>query len=157
MVELYCEVTIGYNPRMVGDAVVGGGTWRRYFAAPTAGFQKIDAAGVPPTAYLGVVGGTGFSAYLPRKHIGKPQRGETVFVSGAAGAVGSVACQVCLLLGCTVVGSAGSAAKVAWLESLDVAAFNYGEGALPERLAALYPAGIDVYFGNVGGEIRHGS
>ena len=61
-----------------------------------------------------------------------------------------------MLLGCTVIGSAGSAAKVAWLESLGVAAFNYGEGALPGRLAAFCPAGIDVYFDNVGGEIRHG-
>jgi len=77
----------------VGDKVVGSGPWRRFFAASAAGLRKIDDS-IPDSAYLGVVGGTGLSAYLPIKHIGQPKEGETVFVSGAAGAVGSVACQV---------------------------------------------------------------
>ena len=129
----------------VGDAVVGSGPWQRFFVAPAAGFRAMDPS-VPPTAYLGVIGGTGLSAYLPIKHIGQPKPGETVLVSGAAGAVGSVACQICLELGCTVVGSAGTDEKVAWLESLGVKGFNYRTDPLGPTLAKLCPHGIDVYF-----------
>ena len=128
----------------VGDAVVGSGPWRRIFAAPAAGFRKADNPDIPLSAYLGVVGGTGLSAYLPIKHIGQPQAGETVLVSGAAGAVGSVACQVFLLMGCTVVGSAGTDDKVEWLESLGVKGFNYKSAPLGPTLAHLCPDGIDV-------------
>lgn len=129
----------------IGDAVVGSGPWRRMFAARAAGFRLMDPC-VPATAHLGVIGGTGLSAYLPLKHIGKPQPGETVFVSGAAGAVGSVACQIALLMGCTVVGSAGTDDKVAWLQSLGVSAFNYRTSPIGPALAKLCPQGIDVYF-----------
>ena len=138
-----------------GDTVAGSGPWRRRFAAPAAGFRKIvgGTEAVPISAHLGVIGGTGLSAYLPIKHIGQPQPGETVFVSGAAGAVGSVACQICRIMGCKVVGSAGTPEKVEWLRSLGVAAFNYKTGSLSASLASLCPDGIDVYFDNVGGEM----
>lgn len=136
----------------VGDVVVGSGPWRRIFAAPASDFRRVPDASVPLTAYLGVIGGTGLSAYLPIKHIGRLQAGETVFVSGAAGAVGSAACQISKIMGCNVVGSAGSADKVLFLESLGVAAFNYKNEAPAVALARLCPKGVDVYFDNVGGE-----
>lgn len=137
---------------VVGDIVVGGGPWRRFFVAPAKVFRKVDPD-ISPTAHLGIVGLTGLSAYLPIKHIGKPQAGETVFVSGATGAVGSAACQICKLLGCDVVGAVGSDKKVAFLESLGVKAFNYRTEKPFDGLSRHCPQGVDVYFDNVGGEM----
>ena len=100
------------------------------------------------------MGMPGLTAYVGLLDVGKPRQGETVFVSGAAGAVGMVVCQIARIKGCRVVGSAGSAAKVQWLR--DVAgvdeALNYKEAAsLVDEVGRLCPDGIDVYFENVGG------
>jgi NADPH-dependent curcumin reductase CurA len=110
--------------------------------------------GVPLTAYMSVLGGTGFTAYGGLLHIGQLKDGEQVFVSTAAGAVGSIAAQIAKIKGCYVVGSTGSDEKVRWLTEvagLD-AAFNYKLGPVRPALKALTPKGIDVYFDNVGGE-----
>jgi NADPH-dependent curcumin reductase CurA len=96
----------------------------------------------------------GMTAYVGLLDIGKPKAGETVFVSAAAGAVGSIVCQIAKLKGCRVVGSAGSASKVQWLRDVAGvdAAFNYKEvGSLTEELGRLCPQGVDIYFENVGG------
>ena len=114
--------------------------WRRLNAVPARAARKLDPA-IPAEAYLSTLGGTGNAGYLPVVHIGKPQEGETAFVSGAAGATGLVAAQTLKLLGCTVVGSAGSDDKVALLEGLGVAAFNYKSENTLSALQRLCPGG----------------
>ncbi len=111
---------------------------------------KADTTLAPPEAFLGVLGMTGLTAYVGLLDIGQPKEGETVFVSGAAGAVGSEVGQIARIKGCRVIGSAGSDEKVAWLrEELGFdQAFNYKTASLREELAD----GIDVYFDNVGGD-----
>jgi NADPH-dependent curcumin reductase CurA len=149
------RVEASNNPNFApGDIVQNGLGWREYFVSDGAGLGKVPDPDVPLAAYLGVLGGTGFSAYVGLLDIGRPKEGETVFVSGAAGAVGSVAGQIARIKGCRVVGSAGSEAKVAWLtDELGFdAAFNYKTSNLEDALTAAAPAGIDVYFDNVGGE-----
>jgi NADPH-dependent curcumin reductase CurA len=102
---------------------------------------------------LGVLGMPGLTAWYGLFEIGRPQPGETVFVSGAAGAVGSAAGQMAKIAGCRVLGSAGSPEKLAWLGELGFdAAFDYRERPAREALAELAPDGIDVYFDNVGGD-----
>jgi NADPH-dependent curcumin reductase CurA len=108
----------------------------------------------PVSSALGVLGTTGFTAYVGLLDIGQPKAGETVFVSGAAGAVGSIAGQIAKLKGCRVVGSAGSDEKVAWLRDelgFD-AAFDYKGADVREALKEAAPEGIHVYFDNVGGD-----
>jgi hypothetical protein len=107
----------------------------------------IDPDLAPPSTSLSVLGYPGFTAWIGLGEIGRIAAGETVFVSGAAGAVGSIAVQIALLRGCRVIGSAGSEEKVAWLQSLGVEAFDYRTADLREVLKD----GIDVYFDNVGG------
>jgi NADPH-dependent curcumin reductase CurA len=102
----------------------------------------------PPSAALGVLGMTGFTAWVGLHEIGRITSEDTVYVSGAAGAVGSVAVQLARHAGCRVIGSAGSPAKVEWLRSLGVEAFDYRETPAKDGLAD----GIDVYFDNVGGD-----
>ena len=114
--------------------------WRRLNAVPARAARKLDPA-IPAEAYLSTLGGTGNAGYLPVVHIGKPQEGETAFVSGAAGATGLVAAQTLKLLGCTVVGSAGSDDKVALLEGLGIAAFNYKTESTLSALQRLCPGG----------------
>src|SRR6185437_14336932 len=119
-----------------------------------AGLGVIDVSKAGLTTYLGVLGGTGFSAYVGLLDLGQPKAGETVFVSAAAGAVGSVAGQIARIKGCRVVGSAGSDVKARFLTSelgFD-AAINYRVEALDDALGAACPEGIDVYFDNVGGD-----
>jgi NADPH-dependent curcumin reductase CurA len=138
----------------VGDYVLGRQGWREYYIADGADLTKIDPTLAPPQAYLGVLGMPGMTAYVGLLDIGRPQAGNTVFVSAAAGAVGSVVCQIARLKGCRVVGSAGSAAKVHWLREVAGvdAAFNYKEApSLTAELGKHCPHGIDVYFENVGG------
>ena len=129
--------------------------WRERFTAPAGEVQVVEAEGVPPQAFLGVLGMPGLTAYVGLLDIGAPREGETVFVSGAAGAVGSVVCQIARLKGCRVVGSAGSDEKTRWLEAtagVD-ATINYKEtDDLPGALAEAAPDGVDVYFDNVGGD-----
>ena len=110
--------------------------------------------GLPLTTYMHALGGTGFTAYGGLLHIGQLKDGEQVFVSTAAGAVGSIAAQIAKLKGCYVVGSTGSDAKVRWLldEAKIDAAINYKAEPIRPALKAVTPKGIDVYFDNVGGE-----
>jgi len=106
------------------------------------------------SAHLGVLGVNGLTAYAGLLDVGKLAEGERVFVSAAAGAVGSIAAQIAKVKGCHVIGSAGSDAKCTWLRDvagLDVA-INYRNGVLRKTLKAAAPEGIDVYFDNVGGE-----
>jgi NADPH-dependent curcumin reductase CurA len=138
----------------VGDYVLGRKGWREYYVSDGADLTKIDPTLAPPQAYLGVLGMPGMTAYVGLLDIGRPQAGNTVFVSAAAGAVGSVVCQIAKLKGCRVVGSAGSAAKVHWLREVAGvdATFNYKEvTSLTGELGKHCPHGIDVYFENVGG------
>lgn len=141
-----------------GDYVVGfEGGWRDYATVQGAGVQKVFPALAPLSAFLGVLGMPGLTAWSGLTQILKPKEGETLFVSGAAGAVGSLVCQLGKLKGLRVVGSAGSPEKCAWLEKeagVDVAV-NYKNhkdaAALTKALAKAAPNGVDCYFENVGG------
>lgn len=142
-----------YKP---GDVVMGMLQWAEYQVADVGGFmRKIEPGIAPWKDYLGVLGGASLTAYVGMKLIGEPKPGETLYVSAASGAVGSIAAQMGKILGCRVVGSAGTDDKVAWLKDelgLD-AAFNYKtvksmDAALKEHC----PEGIDIDFENVGGE-----
>lgn len=139
----------------VGDYVLSMHGWREYFVSTSTGLTKIDPTLAPIRAFLGTVGMTGMTAYVGLLDIGQPKKGETVFVSAAAGAVGSVVCQIAKIKGCRVVGSAGSEEKITWLinEAGVDAAFNYKETEnLISELRMHCPNGIDIYFENVGGE-----
>ncbi|MDF1576459.1 MAG: NADP-dependent oxidoreductase [Bacteroidales bacterium] len=139
-----------------GDYVSGMLEWKEYLASDGQGLHKVDADKAPLSAYLGVLGMTGLTAYLGLSEIGKPKKGETVVVSGAAGAVGSVAGQIAKIRGCRVVGIAGSDEKAGMLTSefgFD-AAINYRSTRnMRKAIATACPDGVDVYFDNVGGEI----
>jgi NADPH-dependent curcumin reductase CurA len=140
-----------YAPGDLVESMLG---WREGFVSVGGALQKLPNAQVPAQAYLGVLGMPGLTAYAGLARIGEPKPGETVFVSGAAGAVGATVCQIAKLRGCTVVASAGSDAKLAWLKSVGVdAAINYKTcGDLLAAVRAAAPNGVDVYFDNVGGE-----
>jgi NADPH-dependent curcumin reductase CurA len=128
--------------------------WRELALVPADAAQPIDTELAPPSAYLGVLGMPGLTAYVGLFDIASLKDGESVFVSAAAGAVGSVAGQLAKVHGCRVVGSAGSAEKVAFLKDelgFD-GAFNYKDGSVHTLLAQAAPDGIDVYFDNVGGD-----
>ncbi len=144
----------------VGDHVLNFMGWREAFISDGRGLNKVDVAQIPASAYLGAAGMPGQTAYWGLLDIGNPKEGETVFVSAAAGAVGSVVCQIAKLKGCTVIGSAGSEAKVAWLKDelgVDVA-FNYKNvEKISRTIRELAPQGVDVYFENVGGEHLEGA
>ncbi len=133
-----------------GDWVLSQLGWREVARSDGEGLRKIDADAAPPSTALGVLGMPGLTAYVGLLDIGGLQEGDTVFVSGAAGAVGSVAGQIAKLKGCRVIGSAGSAEKVAWLEELGFdKAFDYHDTTPRE---ALRGEQLDVYFDNVGGD-----
>ena len=137
-----------------GDSVLHMFGWREYALAEPRQLTKVDPSLAPLQSYLGVLGMPGMTAYVGLLDIGQPQPGETVFVSGAAGAVGSEVCQIAKIQGCRVVGSTGSQVKARWLEEVagvDVA-INYKETSnLRRELQKACPDGIDVYFENVGG------
>ena len=138
----------------VGDYVSNGLGWRDYFVVAGGSLSKLEKKNTPLTQYLGALGGTGFTAYVGLLDLMDPQNGETVFVSGAAGAVGLIVGQLAKIRGCRVVGSAGSDEKVHLLTSefgFD-AAFNYKTADVTDALGAHVPDGIDVYFDNVGGD-----
>ena len=138
----------------VGDTVLHGLGWREHSVVPGSQAQVVDTSDVPDSAYLGVLGMPGLTAWVGLFEIAQLKAGETVFVSGAAGAVGSLVGQLAKLRGATVIGSAGSPEKVRWLTGqlgFD-AAFDYKAGPVAAQLAAAAPEGIDVYFDNVGGE-----
>jgi len=148
------QVVASKNPKFaVGDYVLGMSGWREYWISNGKGIGKIDPKQAPIQAHLGVLGMPGLTAYAGLLRVGELKAGETVFVSGAAGAVGSVACQIAKSHGCRVVGSAGSAKKVKWLKDeagVDYA-FDYHTPELVAELAKACPGGIDLYFENVGG------
>ncbi|HEX5026709.1 MAG TPA: NADP-dependent oxidoreductase, partial [Agriterribacter sp.] len=142
-----------------GDFVSGTLLWKEYQKSNGEGLRKIDTTIAPPSAYLGVLGMTGLTAYLGLTEIGVPKAGETIVVSGAAGAVGSIAGQIARILGCRAVGIAGSDEKTALLKStfgFDEA-INYNTTSnMTEAIAEACPDGVDVYFDNVGGSISDG-
>ena len=149
------EVVASNDPGFAaGDLVSTMFGWREAFIAPAAALEKLPKhEGVPDQAYLGVLGMPGLTAYAGLLEIGQPKTGDTVFVSGGAGAVGSVVAQIAKAKGCTVVATAGTDAKCDWLRSRGVDhAINYKNGDLLGQVRAAVPKGIDIYFDNVGGE-----
>ncbi|NES12231.1 MULTISPECIES: NADP-dependent oxidoreductase [Micromonospora] len=149
--EVVASEADGFKP---GDTVLHGLGWREYALVDAKGARTVDPNLAPVSAYLSVLGMTGLTAYAGLLDVAAMKSGETVFVSGAAGAVGSMVGQIAKLRGAArVVGSAGSAAKVERLRALGFdAAFDYHDGPVRDALKAAAPDGIDVYFDNVGGE-----
>ncbi len=149
------------SPRYkAGDHVASRYGWRDFYTVradlpPPAGPRPVDLELAPAAAHLGILGMPGMTAYVGLQRIAQLKAGETVFVSAAAGAVGSVVCQIARQLGARVYGCAGSAAKLAYLtEELHVdGAFDYKQETPEAALGRLCPDGIDVYFDNVGGTI----
>jgi NADPH-dependent curcumin reductase CurA len=137
-----------------GEWVLHNLGWRDYAIAGGEHVRRVDVALAPAPAYLGILGMPGLTAYVGLLDIAGLREGDVVFVSGAAGAVGSLAGQIAKLRGHRVIGSAGSAQKVAHLlDDLGFdAAFNYRDGEVAALLQEAAPEGIDVYFDNVGGE-----
>lgn len=135
-----------------GEVVMGGFGWQDYATADGRHLTKVSPTR-PLTDYMSILGGTGLTAYFGLLDVGRPKPGDTVVVSGAAGATGSTVIQIARISGCRTVAIAGGPAKCRWTvetlgadESIDYKAEDVGA-----RLAALCPAGIDVYFDNVGG------
>ncbi|MET8834628.1 NADP-dependent oxidoreductase [Micromonospora sp. NPDC004540] len=149
--EVVASEAEGFAP---GDVVLHGLGWREYALVDAKGARKVDPDLAPVSTYLGVLGMTGLTAYAGLLDVAAMKPGETVFVSGAAGAVGSMVGQIAKLRGAgRVVGSAGSPAKVDRLRALGFdAAFDYHDGPVRDQLRAAAPDGVDVYFDNVGGE-----
>jgi NADPH-dependent curcumin reductase CurA len=149
------EVVESRSPNFqTGDVVTGMFGWRLYNTATGDTVIKAPAR-FPVTTALGVLGMPGLTAYFGLLDIGQPKDGETVLVSGAAGAVGTTVCQIAKIKGCRVVGVAGSEEKNRYLkDELGVdAVINYKEGDIRQALKEACPDGVDVYFDNVGGEV----
>jgi len=150
------EVVVSKSDNVAtGTQVLHGFGWREYAVLPAKRVQPIDTAVAPASAYLGVLGMPGFTAYVGLTEIAAMKEGDAVFVSGAAGAVGSLVGQIARRRGASrVIGSAGSADKVRHLvDDLGFdAAFNYKDGNVGKQLREAAPHGIDVYFDNVGGD-----
>lgn len=151
------EVVASKNPDFaVGDTVTGVLGVQEYTESDGRGLQKVSpTADVPPERYLALLGMTGMTAYFGLFDVGALTEGETVVVSGAAGAVGSVVGQLATIKGARVVGIAGGPEKCAWItDELGFdAAIDYRSENVSQRLKELAPDGVDVYFDNVGGEI----
>jgi NADPH-dependent curcumin reductase CurA len=148
------RIAASRNPRHAeGDWVLHQLGWREWALSEGTALRRVDPGAAPISTALGVLGMPGFTAWYGLHVLGRPQEGETVLVSGAAGAVGSAAGQMAKIAGCRVIGSAGSEEKLAWLRELGFdEAFNYREQRPREALTALAADGIDIYFDNVGGE-----
>ncbi len=138
----------------VGDMVFGTTGWTEYLISDGRDLNKVETD-LPPTAVLSVLGTTGLTAYCGLFKVGRPLAGDTVLVSGAAGATGSVVGQLAKIAGCRAVGIAGGKDKCDWLvdEAGYDAAIDYKAGDLREQIKQHCPNGIDVIFDNVGGEI----
>ena len=139
-----------------GDFVSGSLDWREYQTSDGTGLTKIDKTEAKLSSYLGILGMTGLTAYLGLTEIGLPKEGETLVVSGAGGAVGTVVGQIGKLLGCKVVGITGNDEKVSLLKSkfkFDHAINYKTTPDLKEAIKSACPKGVDIYFDNVGGEI----
>lgn len=148
-------ITSNNNQFTVGEYVLGMLGWREYWLSNGSDVIKVNPKIAPIQSFLGTFGMTGLTAYVGLLKIGELKEGDTVFVSAASGAVGSVACQIAKTKGCHVIGSAGSEEKVKWL--VDQAgidnAFNYKEvNDISEHLRKICPDKIDIYFDNVGGK-----
>lgn len=152
------EVLESRDPNFaVGDIVQGLGGWQEYCIANASGPFGISKlpAGIPPSWFLGVLGVTGLTAYFGLLDLGQPKAGETVLVSGAAGATGSIAGQIARIKGARAVGIAGGVDKCRWLvegAQFD-AAIDYKAEQVATRIGETCPKGVDVYFDNVGGSI----
>jgi NADPH-dependent curcumin reductase CurA len=150
------EVVESRHPALApGDVVAGYDGWQEYAAGPAKDLRKLASDGLPPSAALGVLGMPGFTAYVGLYDIGQPQPGETVVVSAASGAVGSIVGQLAKIKGCRAVGIAGSREKCAYV--VDTLGFdacvNYKTDGLVPALMQACPSGVDVYFENVGGVV----
>jgi NADPH-dependent curcumin reductase CurA len=155
------EVVASESDRFsVGDAVLHQLGWREHAVLDARHVRRVDTSEVPASAYLGVLGMPGLTAYVGLTRVAELREGDTVFVSGAAGAVGSLAGQIARNLGAErVVGSAGSAEKVSYVvDDLGFhSAFDYHDGTVARRLREHAPDGLDVYFDNVGGDHLEGA
>jgi hypothetical protein len=150
------EVVESKHPKFAkGDQVLGMLGWQQYGLSDGKGLNKVDASRVPLSAYLGVLGMPGVTAWVGLLDICQPKPGETVVVSAASGAVGSVVGQIAKIKGCRAVGIAGGKRKCDYVvkELGFDACVDYKAGALNDELKAAVPDGIDCYFENVGGEI----
>jgi len=149
------EVIESHDPNFVpGDLVLSMLGWREIFDAPPQALTKPAVRVDSPELYLGICGNTGHTAHIGLLDVIRLKQGETVFISAAAGAVGSVACQIARILGATVIASAGGAEKIRYVRSLGVDhVIDYKTTPnLLESLREHAPDGIDAYFDNVGGE-----
>jgi NADPH-dependent curcumin reductase len=151
------EIIASRNPKFApGDIVLGTGGWQDYAISNGAGLRKLDPAAAPISTALGVLGMPGMTAYAGLLEIGKPQPGETVVVAAASGAVGSVVGQIAKIKGCRAVGIAGGSDKCRFV--VDTLGFDacvdHRAADFRTSLAAACPAGIDVYFENVGGAVQ---
>ena len=150
------EVVESANPAFqAGDVVAGFWPWQDYVAIAASKVFRVDATIAPVSAFIGILGVPGLTAYFGLKEICQPKAGETVLVTGAGGAVGSAVGQIAKILGCRVVGTAGSETKVAWLRELGFdGAINYRtDKPYGDVLDRHCPQGIDCLFENVGGEM----
>lgn len=150
------EVLVSNHPDFApGDIVVGYLGWQTHAVSDGTGVQKVDPSLGPVSTALGVLGMPGLTAYVGLLDIGQPQAGETVVVSAASGAVGSVVGQIARHKGCRVVGIAGAAEKCAYVK--DALGFNdclsHRSETLADDLAAACPDGVDIYYENVGGPV----
>lgn len=149
-----CRVEASRSPSYaVGDVVLSMNGWQEYAAVPSKGLMKIDTSLAPASYSLGVLGMTGFTAYVGLLDIGQAKEGHTVLVSAATGAVGGTVGQIAKLKGCRVVGIAGGADKCEYaVNTLGYdACINHYDDDFAEQLAAACPQGVDVLFENVGG------
>ncbi|EAR88163.1 zinc-binding dehydrogenase family oxidoreductase (macronuclear) [Tetrahymena thermophila SB210] len=149
------EVVFSRSPDLnKGDLVLGLMKWQKYLILDRKGLMKVPKEYPNPEHFLGVLGTNGLTAYFGMFDIGKPQKGETVVVSAAAGAVGQIAVQLAKSVGARVIGMAGSKDKCEFVKSLGAdECINYKEDDIFKKLKEYCPKGIDVYFDNVGGEI----
>jgi NADPH-dependent curcumin reductase CurA len=151
------EIVASRNAKFaVGDIVTGYGGWQDYALSNGAGLRKLDPAAAPVTTALGVLGMPGMTAYTGLLEIGRPKPGETVAVAAASGAVGSVVGQIAKIKGCRAVGIAGGPDKCRYVaEELGFdACIDHRAADFARRLEAACPAGIDIYFENVGGAVQ---
>jgi NADPH-dependent curcumin reductase CurA len=150
------EVVTSHSEALpVGSLVVGSLPWQEFSVAEAKGLNRVSADQAPASYFLGLLGMPGLTAYFGLLDICQPQTGETVVVSGAAGAVGLIVGQLAKIQGCRVIGTAGSDEKVAHLKALGFdEAINYKTTPdIAQALAAAAPNGVDCYFDNVGGAI----
>ncbi len=158
--ETVSEIVQSYHADFkVGDIVKHFGGWQSYSMSDGTGMQKIDTRISPRSLALGILGMPGLTAYAGLVHLAQPKAGDTVLVSAASGAVGSMVGQIAKIMGCRVIGIAGQSRKMDWLT--DVAGFdgcfNYKNEDPALAIKRLCPDGVDVYFDNVGGDILDAS